>query len=296
MLEDLDLEHRMEPTEYREAFPRLKDALRRLQYELRDAEIATVVLFEGWGASGKGDVFQKLTEGLDPRIFRAYPETPPSELERRYHWLWRYQVRLPEDGLMTLFDHAWYRRVLGERVDRTVRKKACRQAYDQINEFERWLTDDGQIVVKLFFHIPKDEQRRRLRQMQKEPLEQWKVDDDDWEQNRRYGRWVKAVEDMLIHTDTRNCPWTLVPATDVRWARVLAFEALVKRMSDALARRRRAPADVSRTRLAASALRSQREQRAGEALSRARSTAEEAGLPLDAEAPPPVVEDKKAVP
>src|SRR3712207_585939 len=124
MLEDLDLSARLEPSRYRERFPAVKESLRKLQYELREAEIPTVVVFEGWGASGKGDVFQKLTECLDPRVFRAYPETPPSELEQRHHWLWRYQVRLPEDGLMTLFDHAWYRRVLAHRVEKKVKKKA----------------------------------------------------------------------------------------------------------------------------------------------------------------------------
>src|SRR5204862_404615 len=137
-----------------------------------------------------------------------------------------------------------------------------------------------------FFHISKGEQRRRLKQMEKEPLERWKVDDDDWRQNRRHGRWTHAIEDMVAHTDTRGCPWTLVPATDIRRARALTFETVVKRMGEALARRRKAPADVSRTRLAATTLKNQRAQRADEALSRARSTAEEAGLPLDKEGEP----------
>jgi AMP-polyphosphate phosphotransferase len=283
MLDDLDLDRRLAPERYRETFPELKESLRKLQYELRDAEIPTVLVFEGWGASGKGDVFQKLGQCLDPRIFRAYPETPPSEFERRHHWLWRYQIRLPEDGLMTLFDRAWYHRVLGERLDKTVRKKEWRQAYSHINEFERWLTDDSQIVVKLFFHLSKREQRRRLRQMDEDPHERWKVDRDDWEQNERYKPWRAAIEDMLAHTDTRAAPWTLVPATDIRFARVAAFEVIVRRMREALARRQKAPADVSRTRLAARTLKSQRAQRADEALSRARSTAEEAGLPLERE-------------
>jgi polyphosphate kinase 2 (PPK2 family) len=283
VLGDLDLERHMDARRYREAFPPLKEALHALQYKLRDAEIPTIVVFEGWGASGKGDVFQKLTEGLDPRIFRAYPETPPSELERRYHWLWRYQVRLPEDGFMTLFDHAWYHHVLAERVRQQVSRKACRKAYEQINEFERWLTDDGQILVKVFFHIGKKEQRRRLRRMVKDPLESWKVDDDDWDQNRDYSRWKRAVEDMLAHTDTRNSPWTLVAATDARDARVKAFDVIVRRMRAALTRREMAPAEVSRTRAAKSATRSQRQQRADEALTRARTTAAEAGLPLENE-------------
>jgi len=284
VLEDLDLTHELDPRRYREVFPALKDRLRGLQYDLRNAEIPTVVVFEGWGASGKGDVFQKLSEVLDPRVFRAYPETLPTELESRHHWLWRYQVRLPEDGYMTLFDHAWYRHVLGERVSKAVSKRACRGAYEQINEFERWLADDSQIVVKLFFHIGRGEQKRRLKKMEKEPLESWKVDQDDWEQNRRYDRWTRAISDMLAHTDTRNCPWTVIAATDARWARVKAFEALITQMTGALARRQKAPETVSRTRLARSVSHGRRAQQADEALTRARTTAEEAGLPLDGQA------------
>jgi polyphosphate kinase 2 (PPK2 family) len=281
VLEDLDLKQAMDPRRYRQLFPALKERLRQIQYELRDAEIPTIVVFEGWGASGKGDVFQKLTEGLDPRVFRAYPETAPTELEQRHHWLWRYQVRLPEDGYMTLFDHAWYHHVLGERVGKKVSKKDCRRAYEQINQFERWLTDDGQILVKIFFHIRRGEQKRRLRKMEEEPLESWKVDADDWRQNRRYERWVKAIEDMLAHTDTRNAPWTLVSATDARWARAKAFETILDRMTEAMARRQKTPEAVSRTRLAARAAGGRRAQERDAALTRARTTAAEAGLPLE---------------
>jgi polyphosphate kinase 2 (PPK2 family) len=282
MLDDVDLRARLDRDAYRERFPRLREKLRRLQYDLRDAEIATIVVFEGWGASGKGEVIQQLTEGLDPRMVRAYRQTPPSELEERYHWLWRYQIRLPEDGHMTLFDNAWYRRVLYDRVQKVVPKKVWRAAYEQMNEFERWLTDDGQIVIKVFFHLGEDEQKKRLRKMREDPFENWKVDKGDRHQSRRYERWREAADDMLAATHTRNCPWTIVAATDERYARVKVFEALVERMSAALARRRQAPALVSRTRLAADATRGVREKQARESLSRVETVAREAGLPLPA--------------
>ena len=115
MLEALDLGRTLARAEYQRTFPALQERLRRLQYALLDAEVPTVVLFEGWDAAGKSSVIQRLTEKLDPRAFRAWPGAPPSELEQRYHFLWRYQVRLPEDGHMVLFDHSWYGRVLVER-------------------------------------------------------------------------------------------------------------------------------------------------------------------------------------
>ena len=280
LLETVDLSRTLSRNRYQKAFPPLQERLSQLQYELKQAEIPTIVVFEGWDAAGKGTVIQRLTERLDPRAFRAYPGSPPSELEQRYHWLWRYQNRLPEDGQMALFDHSWYGRVLVERVEKFVKKKAWRIAYEQINEFERWLADEGQVLVKLFFHISRKEQRRRLEKMERDPAERWKVEKEDWRRNRQYDRWAEAIEEMLAKTDTPECPWTVVEATDARWTRVKVFETLVRRMEEALSRRKEAPAAVSRTHLAEAATRVEREKRDKDSLARERSAAEEAGLPI----------------
>jgi len=182
---------------------------------------------------------------------------------------------------MALFDHSWYSRVLVQRVEKWVRRKEWERAYGEINELERWLTDDGQVVVKFWFHISQAEQRRRLKKMTKDPAERWKVEKEDWRRNRRYERWVEAVEDMLARTDTPACPWTVVAATDARWTRLTVFRALVERMQRALDRRQHAPADVSRTQLAEEATRADRARRASEDLALQRSTARDAGLPLE---------------
>jgi polyphosphate kinase 2 (PPK2 family) len=259
-----------------------QERLRALQYALKDAEIPTIVVIEGWDAAGKTTLVRRLAEKLDPRALRAYPGAPPSELEARYHWLWRYQKRLPEDGQIALFDHSWYGRVLVERVEKLTKRKHWRGAYEQINEFERWLSDDGQVLVKFWLHISKKEQRRRLRQMERDPIERWKVSREDWRRNRRYAAWLRAVEDMLAKTDTPHAPWTVVEAEDFRYSRVKMFETLVRAMEAALERRQAAPAAVSRTQLAARATKGDRDRRAREDLARATQTAKDAGLPLDA--------------
>ena len=281
MLDTVDLDLRLSRDEYQAVLPELQERLRRLQYALLEAEIATVVVFEGWDAAGKGTVIQRLTQKLDPRAFRAWPGSPPSELERRYHFLWRYEARLPEDGHMALFDHSWYGRVLVDRVEKWVKRKEWEKAYPQINELERWLTDDGQVLVKLWFHISRKEQRRRLEKMEADPAERWKVAREDWRRNRRYLRWLRAVEEMLARTDTPACPWTVVEATDARWTRVKVFRTLVERMQAALDRRQLSPAAVSRTHLAEEATREDRARRAQEDLARVRTVARDAGMPLE---------------
>jgi polyphosphate kinase 2 (PPK2 family) len=280
VLEAVDLTRSLSKTRYQRVFPPLQERLRQLQYQLLEAEIPTIIVLEGWDASGKGSIIGRLMERLDPRAFRAHAGAPPSELERRYHWLWRYQIRLPEDGNMALFDHSWYGRVLVERVERYVKAKVWRPAFDQVNQFERWLTDDGQVLVKLFFHISQEEQKRRLKAAERDARERWRVEQEDWRRNRHYDQWAEAIEEMLTRTDTPYAPWTVIEATDARWTRVRVFETLVRSMEEALRRRQQAPASVSRTRLAREATRAVREQRAQDDLERTRSVAAEAGLPI----------------
>ncbi len=287
MLETLDLRASSSRARLKRELPPLQERLRRLQYELRDAEVATVVLFEGWDAAGKSTVIQRLTRCLDPRGFRQYPGASPSELEQRYHFLWKYETRLPEDGQMAFFDHSWYSRVLVERVEKLAPKKQWKLAFGQINELERWLAEDGQVLVKFFLHVSRKEQRRRLRAMEKDRLERWKVQKEDWRRNERYGDWVVAVEEMLARTDTPHAPWTVVAATDFRHLRLTVFRTLVERMEAALRHRREAPADVSRTSLAKAATRGERERRSREEASLVRSVAREAGLPIEEEAERP---------
>lgn len=281
MLEEVDLDRSLSKARYQQAFPDLQERLRQLQYALLEAEIPTVVIFEGWDASGKGTIIQRLTQRLDPRAFRVHPGAPSSELEQRYHFLWRYQLRLPDDGHMVLFDHSWYGRVLVERVEAWVKRKVWSQAYGQINEFERWLADDGQVLVKFWFHISQKEQRARLEAMKEDPAERWKVQKEDLRRNRRYAEWREAAEEMITRTDTPACPWTVVEATDRRFTRVKVFETLVGRMEEALARRQQAPGEVSRTHLAREALHDRRAKREAEEQALVRSVAKDAGMPLE---------------
>ncbi|MCI0348613.1 MAG: hypothetical protein L0Z53_04235, partial [Acidobacteriales bacterium] len=195
MLEVLDLKKKLAKPAYSKRMTELQEHLRGLQYAANQAGVAVVVCLEGWDAAGKGHVIKKLLERLDPRLFRVYPGTEPTPLERRYHFLWRYQVRLPNRGEMALFDHSWYGRVLVERCDKIVRKKQWREAYGQINEFERWLADDGQVIVKLFLHISKKEQKKRFRETLQDPALRWKITKEYKRHHKQYDKWEKAIEE-----------------------------------------------------------------------------------------------------
>lgn len=280
MLEAVDLKKNLEPAAYQRVFPKLQEKLRGLQYALRDAELPTIIALEGWDGSGRGNIIKHLTQRLDPRLFRVYPGTQPSPLERRYHFLWRYQLNLPNDGEIALFDHSWYGRVLVERVDKLVSKKLWREAYEQIDQFERWLAEDNQVLVKFWLHISRKEQKKRFDAFEKDPQLAWKVTKEYWRHHRQYDKWVGAVEDMLARTDTPYAPWTIVQANDLRWARVRVFEVLIQRIEEAIAQRKAAPEAVSRTAAAHAATQAARETQAVTDTAMARKKAREAGMPL----------------
>ncbi|MBI1750337.1 MAG: UDP-galactose-lipid carrier transferase [Acidobacteria bacterium] len=282
MLETVDLKKTLSKSAYAKRMPELQEKLRGLQYAVHEAEVPVIICLEGWDTAGKGRVIKKLTEKLDPRLFRVHPGSAPSPLEQRYHYLWRYQMKLPNDGEMAVFDHSWYGRVLVERCDKVAPKKVWREAYEQINEFERWLADDGQVVMKFWMHISKKEQKQRFKDCLKDPLLRWKITKEYRRHHRQYSKWLKAVEEMLAKTDTPHAPWTVVEANDLRWARVRIFETIVKRIEETLARRKALPAAVSRTAAAAAATKTERAERAARDKERAR---EEEKKTLAAEVP-----------
>ena len=287
MLETLNLGTKMEKEPYLKVYSALQDRLRQIQYDLQKAEIATVVIFEGVDGAGKGTTITRLVERLDPRLYRVVPATAPTEEERGRHFLWRYQMKLPSDGAMTIYDRSWYGRVLVERLDGKVGPEEVRQAYTEIRDFERWLADDGQVVVKFWLHITKKMQKKRLKAIEKDKIHSWKVSPEDWKHHKDYEKWVKAAEQMLTATDTPHAPWTLVAASDKRGCRVQVFEALLKRMEEALARRLNDPKAVSRTAVAEELAKASRAKSSAEISTKAKEAAAAAGLPLE-EAPDPV--------
>src|SRR5690349_18157907 len=223
MLETLNLKKKVEKTSYDRAFGPLQERLRGLQYDLRRAEIATVVVFEGVDGAGKGSSCARLVGHLDPRLYRVVPSTPPTKEEAGRHFLWRYQMKLPADGNMSIFDRSWYGRVLVERLDGGLEDEQVRRAYTEIRDFERWLADDGQVVVKFWLHISKKMQKKRLKKLESDSLTAWKVSPEDWKHHKHYDRWIRAAEQTFTATDTPYAPWTLVAAGDKRSCRIEVF-------------------------------------------------------------------------
>jgi polyphosphate kinase 2 (PPK2 family) len=161
----------------------------------------------------------------------------PRTFECAMPWLWRFWTKLPNYGEMAIFDQSWYRRVLIDRVERQVTRLQWQQAYEDINDLERALADDGHLIIKFFLHISKDEQKARLKLLAKDPISKQMRDPEDRLQLKKHKGYLKAVEEMLMRTETEWAPWNIIEAEDLRFARVKVFKCAIARIEKALADR-----------------------------------------------------------
>lgn len=236
MLETIDLKRSLSKDVYNESIEPLKAEMARLQRQAFEQGMPVTVVFEGWDAAGKGDSISALVNELDPRGFRVHSTGAPTEEEQLRPFLWRFWLKIPPAGGIAVFDRSWYSRVLGERVSGQVQQRNWQQAYQEINQFERELTDDGHVIVKLFLHISKKEQNKRFRQMQETEVEAWRVSKAERNQNKNYDSYLAVVEEMIERTSTADAPWTVVEATDRRYRRIKVLQTVAQAVREGLDR------------------------------------------------------------
>lgn len=237
MLEKVDLDAMFEKAEYQKRKDWLGDRLTLLQRACWENHIPVVILFEGWDAAGKGTSINMLASLMDPRGFKIQPTHGATPLEKQMPWLWRFWLRIPNYGEIAIFDRSWYGRVLVERVEKLIPGDAWRQAYQDILEFERTLAEDGYVLIKFFLHISKKEEKRRFKILEKDALQEWRVQKEDWKHLEKYDKYLEAIEEMLARTETEWGPWTIVEATDRRWSRIKIMDTICRRMEEALTAR-----------------------------------------------------------
>jgi AMP-polyphosphate phosphotransferase len=184
--------------------------------------------FEGWDASGKGGCIKRLVAQIDPRHVRVVQFAAPTHDEKRHHFLWRFWPVLPGWGGMAVFDRSWYGRVLVERVEGFATREQWMRAYDEINQFEATLAAEGTILIKLWMHVSEEEQLKRFKRREKEPLKSWKLTEEDWRNRDKRADYEQAVEDMLARTDrTPHARWHLIEGDSKRYARVKVIETVI---------------------------------------------------------------------
>jgi len=241
-LDALDLTLRLSRKEQDELLERNGRRLAQLRLtlggQLGSGELGppVCVLLEGWDASGKGGAIKRLVAPLDARHVRVVSFAAPTPDEKRHHYLHRFVPVLPGWGGMAVLDRTWYGRVLVERVEGFATESEWRRAYDEIRDFERMLADDGMIFVKLWLEVSPEEQLKRFRRREGNPLKAWKLTEEDWRNRGRRAAYEVAVEEMLERTDTDEARWQLVEADSKRYARVKVMETVIAAIERGCAR------------------------------------------------------------
>ena len=152
----------MSKKEFKARMEQLEPELSRLQRTCREQKLPVIIVFEGFGAAGKGYQIGKLIHALDPRGFTVYSVGSETKEERMHPFLWRFWTKTPARGHIAIFDRSWYRKVLIDRFEKVTPDPGLSEAYKQINTFERQLTDDNTVIIKLFLCIDKKEQKKRF--------------------------------------------------------------------------------------------------------------------------------------
>jgi len=232
-LDDADLSLKLSKEESLQKLDKLQQRLLELRLVLGgligDGRLGppVCVLFEGWDASGKGGAIKRLVAPLDPRHVRVAEFAAPTPTEKRHHFLWRFWPSLPGWGGVAVFDRTWYGRVLVERVENLATEEQWRRAYEEINDFERSLANEGMLIIKFWMHISSEEQLKRFEARKNDPVKSWKLTPDDWKNRGLREQYVDAIEEMFERTDEKHARWHVVPGESKHYARVHVLEKLI---------------------------------------------------------------------
>ena len=202
--------------------------------EARRQNKKVVLAFEGPDASGKGGVISRVSSALHIMQFKIFPIAAPTKEELNHHFLWRFFKRLNGQKLLTVFDRTWYGRVLVERIEHYATDKEWRQAYDEINAFEKLLTEGNNIVVKFLLYISKEEQYKRFKAREETAYKAWKIGDEDWRNRDKWELYDTAYDEMLKKTDTKSAPWFVVPDNSKKYGRITTMKLLCEHLEKTL--------------------------------------------------------------
>ena len=209
---------------------RLQVELLKLQAWVKETGQRVVILFEGRDAAGKGGTIKRFMEHLNPRGARVVALEKPSEVERGQWYFQRYVQHLPTAGEIVLFDRSWYNRAGVERVMGFCTDAEYQEFMRQAPEFERMMVRNGAHLIKFWFSVSREEQRRRFKERRVHPLKQWKLSPIDLASLDKWDSYTKAKAAMFFHADTADAPWTVIKSDCKKRARLNALRYILHRL------------------------------------------------------------------
>ncbi len=217
MFQTAELGQRVSREDFDQISNDLRSELLSAQQDLRQADFPVVLVFAGVDGAGKGESVNLINEWMDPRwiVTRAYDE--PSDEERERPEFWRFWRDLPPKGQVGLFLSCWYSRPILDQVHGRSSRGEFERQLDRIAAFETMLAADGALILKFWMHLGKDAQKRRLKSLEKDPLQSWRVSKRDWRNWKLYDSFIATAERTIRHTDGGQTRWVIVEGEDPRY-------------------------------------------------------------------------------
>ena len=242
MFESAELGHQVDKKTYERAVSGLREALLNAQYDLSTAaRFPVVIVIGGVDGAGKGETVNLLNEWMDPRHIHTHAFAEPSDEEREHPRMWRFWRALPPKGKIGILFGAWHTEPIIKRVMREMTQTELDSEIERIVRFERMLTDEGALLIKLWFHLSKERQRKRLNGLEKDPQTRWRVTDTDWARFKLYDRFRAVSEYYLRHTSIGEASWRVIEGEDARYRSLTVGKLLLVSLRERLDRRAPAP-------------------------------------------------------
>ncbi|WP_333607049.1 polyphosphate kinase 2 [Arsukibacterium sp.] len=220
--------NRLQRKSYEKQKYNLQVELLKLQHWVKDTGSRLVILFEGRDAAGKGGTIKRFMEHLNPRGARVVALEKPTAVEQGQWYFQRYVQHLPTAGEIVLFDRSWYNRAGVERVMNFCTEQQYLDFMQQVPDFEHSLTSSGIHVIKFWFSVSRDEQRRRFTERESHPLKQWKLSPIDRASLDRWDDYTKAKEAMFSQTHSTHAPWIIIKSDCKKRARLNAMRYVLQ--------------------------------------------------------------------
>lgn len=239
MFESAEAGHCISREEYKEREPVLRQALLEAQYKLLEqGRFPVVIVVGGVDGAGKSETVNLLNEWMDPRhiVTRAFGE--PSAEEAQHPPMWRFWQALPPKGRIGVMFGSWYTSPILQRVMKKSSRGDLMQSIEEIRHFEQMLTTDGTLLLKLWFHLSKRAQNKRMQDLEKDPDTRWRVTDTDKQRLQNYGKFRKVSEHVLRETSTGVAPWVVIEGADPYYRSLTAGNLLLEALNQHLARKK----------------------------------------------------------
>ena len=247
MFESAELGHKITKDVYKQAVPELRESLLEAQYDLLEsAKFPVIILIGGVDGAGKGETVNLLNAWMDPRHINTHAFGAPTEEERQRPAMWRFWRALPPKGEIGILFGSWYTAPIADRTYGKIKNEALDNALEEIVRFERMLTDEGALIIKLWFHLSKQRQKQRIKTLQKDPDTAWRVTEQDLKHLKHYDKFRNISSRVLSETSTANAPWIVIEGYDANYRNLTAgnyiLEAIGKRLRQAHKKSRKTPA------------------------------------------------------